>query len=68
MNLNLNELLVVAEFLGNEMTEEQAERLMDEARNLSIEDRERLLNTLPGGPLYTEMGMHDREMGGLSRY
>jgi hypothetical protein len=60
--------MAIAEFLGNEMTDEQATRLMDDARELSIADRERLVNVLPGGPLYTEMSMHDAEMGGLSRY
>ncbi len=52
-------LLAIAEFLGDEMTDEQASRLMDEARQLSVADREHLLNTLPGGPLYTEMSMHN---------
>lgn len=66
--MNANELIAIAEFLGDDMTDEQATRLMDGARELSIADRERLLNTLPGGPLYTEMSMHDGEMGGLSRY
>lgn len=41
---------------------------MDEARQLAIADRESLLNALPGGPFYTEMSMHNAEMGGLSRY
>lgn len=65
---NINELIAIADFLGDEMTEEQSIRLMDDARSLSIADRERLLNALPGGPLYTEMSMHNAEMGGLSRY
>ena len=64
----VNELLAIAEFLSDEMTDEQASRLMDEARQLSIADRERLLNALPGGPLYTELSMHNGEMGGLCRY
>lgn len=61
-------LVAIAEFLDDEMTDEQASRLMDEARQLSIADRKHLLNTLPGRPLYTEMSMHDGEMGGLCRY
>ena len=63
-----NEMIAIAEFIGDDMTDEQATRLMDEAREMSIAGRERLLNALPGGPLYTEMSMHDAEMGGLSRY
>ena len=66
--MTANELIAIAEFLGNDMTTEQATRLIDDARELSISDRESLLNTLPGGKLYTEMSMHDGEMGGLSRY
>lgn len=64
----INELLAIAEFLGDKLTDEQASRLMDDARQLSIADRERLLNALLGGPLYTEMIMHNGEMGGLCRY
>jgi hypothetical protein len=63
-----NEILAIAEFLGDSMTDDQASQLMDEARELSIADREDLLSALPGGPLYTEMSMHDAEMGGLSRW
>lgn len=66
--MRLDELLAIAHFLGDEMTEEQASRLMDEARELSIADREVLLDNIPGGMLYTEMSMHDAEMGGLCRY
>lgn len=66
--MTANEMMAIVEFLGDDMTDEHATRLMDEARELSIADRERLLNTFPGGPLYTEMSMHNAEMGGLSRY
>ena len=52
----------------NEMTDEQTAWLMDECRQLSIADRERLLATVCGGNLYTELSMHAHEMGGLSRY
>ena len=63
-----NELLAIAEFLGADMSDVQAERLMDAARELPIADRERLLDCLDGGALYTEISMHDAEMGGLARY
>jgi hypothetical protein len=68
MSYSLENLLSIAEFLGDNMTNEQADELMSHARELSISDREVLLAELPGGPLYTEMSMHDGEMGGLSRY
>ena len=63
----VNELIAIAEFIGDEMTDAQAERLMDDVRELSLADREILLNALHGGPFYTEMSMHNGEMGGLSR-
>jgi hypothetical protein len=65
--MTLNEIKAVEQFLGSEMTDEQAMKLMDEARQLSIADREELLMDC-SGPLYTEMSMHDAEMGGLGRY
>ena len=64
----VNELLAIAEFLGDEMTADQASQLMDEARHLSIADRERLLAYCPGTDFYTELSMHDAELGGLHRY
>jgi hypothetical protein len=66
--LKINELLAVAEFLGPDMTEAQSLRLMDAARELSVANRELLLEALPGGALYTQLSMHNGEMGGLSRY
>ena len=66
--MTANEILAIADFLGDEMTDAQAERLMDECRQLSIADRERLLATVCGGNLYTDLSMHAHEMGGLSRY
>jgi len=66
---NLNDFLNVAEFLGNEMTEDQASRLAEEAKIvLSIGEIETLLRNLFGGPLYGELSKYDAEMGGLSRY
>ena len=64
----LDNLLAIADFLGDDMTEMQASELMDEARQLSIADREILLNSIPGNYFYTELSMHDGEMGGLDRY
>jgi hypothetical protein len=40
---------------------------MDEAKQLSISDRE-ILFANADGAFYTELSMHDAEMGGLSRY
>ena len=66
--MTADEILAIADFLGEEMTDAQAERLMDECRQLSIDDRERLLATVEVGPLYGQLSEHAREMGGLARY
>ena len=66
--MTANEILAVADFLGDEMSDAQAGRLMDECRALSVADRERVLADVGGGKLYTELSMHAREMGGLYRY
>lgn len=66
--MNANEIIAIANFLGNEINEEQATKLMDECRQLSIADCERILSSLDGGIFYTEMSMHDAEMRGLYRY
>jgi hypothetical protein len=66
--VNAENILAIANFLGEAMTEEQSVQLMDEVRELSIADQEMLLANINGGPLYTELSMYDGEMGGLSRY
>lgn len=66
--MNADNLLAIADFLGANMSDSQATELLDAARLLSIADREWLLDNLAGGRLYTELSMHDGEMGGLSRY
>ena len=64
-----NEILAIANFLGDKMTDEQSVRLMSEAKNgLSISEIEQLYAELEGGPLFTEVSMYDGEMGGLGRY
>jgi hypothetical protein len=65
----LTEFLAIIHFLGDSMTEEQASRLMDEAKeNLSIADITRLYYKLEGGPMYTMVSQYNAEMGGLSFY
>jgi len=68
MKMTANEILAITDFLGAELTNAQAERLMDECRQLSIADRERLLATVEGGPLYGLLSEHYYESGRLSRY
>lgn len=64
----LNDFLNICEFLGEEITEEQATRLMDEARHcLSISEIE-ILMTNTDGPLYSCLSEYNGEMGGLNRY
>lgn len=66
--MTVEEILAIAEFLGDDINEDQFWRLSDEARKLSISDRERLHARLNGGPLYTEVSMNRAEMGGYHRY
>lgn len=66
---NVENIAAIANFLGSEMTEEQAKRLMDEARSsCSISDLEWLSSVIGGSAFYTELSMHEGEMGGYSRY
>jgi hypothetical protein len=65
---NANEILIIVEFLGDEMSDDQAERLMDDCQMLSVAAREYVLASLDGGKLYTALSTHNREMGGLDRY
>ena len=60
-------ILAIAEFLGDEMTDDQAIRMIDEIKKLSIADREIIYQHIEGR-LYTEMSMHNAEMGGLHNY
>lgn len=65
---DLKYFLSVISFLEDEMTEEQATRLMDEAKDhLSISDIEILAQNC-SGEFYTQVDMYNAEMGGLSRY
>ena len=57
------DVLAISNFLGDNMSCEQAEQLMDLARQLSITDREWLMNRTVGA-LYTELSMNAGEMGG----
>lgn len=67
-DMNVDDIINIAMFLGDEMTDEQAARLMDEARrNCSIVDMEELKNVI-GGPFYTLLSEFEGEMGGFPRY
>ena len=69
--MKLESVLAIVEFLGKDATPDQVLTLMDMARDLSIQDRETLLTILPEYEIegfYTEMSMHDGEMGGLESY
>lgn len=68
-------LACIAEFRGADISQEEVDRLMDMARRLSIQDRERLMDYVCGlrapdevSSFYTALREHDAEMGGLSRY
>lgn len=68
MSKSLSDYKAIIDFLGDEMTEDQAVRLMDDARSeLSIADMG-VLKASVSGPMYTELSMYEGEMGGFSRY
>ena len=65
---HLERLIAIIDFLGNDISQDQAEQLMSDAReNLSIAEME-ILKAEATGALYTLLSMYDGEMGGLSRY
>lgn len=66
--MKVNETLSIVEFLGSELDDSQALRLMDEIRVLSIADRERVLASLDGGILYTLLSEQRGELGEFERY
>ena len=57
------EVMAIAEFLGDDMTDEQAVKLMDEVRRLGEDDKYYLYDYLPGSKLYTLLSEHFGEMG-----
>jgi hypothetical protein len=67
---SLSEFIAIAEFLGEDMSEEQTTRLMDEAKSeLSHADIEKLSGHVTG-PLYTDLSEYYGECGvipGFSR-
>ena len=67
--MTTNELIAIANFLGDEITEVQVNRLMDEVRqSVSIADREVILSGLDGNGFYTALRENECELGGYSRY
>lgn len=69
MAKTLNEFLAIANFLGDDMTDEQASQLMSDAkRELSIAEMEVFMVNVESGSMYYELSVYDAEMGGLGRY
>lgn len=68
--MTFDQITAIIDFLGDNMTEEQASDLMDKAKeSLSISEIETLYYQEPYGlAFYTGLSMYDGEMGGLSRY
>ena len=64
---NAQTLACIAEFRGADISQEEVDRLMDMARQLSIQDREWLMSYIESSPLYTALREHDAEMGGFFR-
>ena len=64
--MTANEILAVDEFLGDGMTESQADRLIDAALQLSIADRERLYSAsdcIGCSKFYTALSENSYELG-----
>ena len=57
------EVLAIAEFLGDAMTPGQANSLMDEVREWSLDGKFYIADYLNGGPLYTSIREHLAEIG-----
>lgn len=53
----------IIDFLGSDMTDEQAERLMDEMRRDLSPYQIRELQSVACGQLYTDISMYCGEMG-----
>lgn len=64
--MTVNEILAIAEFFGDDMTESHVDRLMDECRQLSIVDRERLYSApecIGCRKFYTSLSENSYELG-----
>jgi len=59
-------ILVIAEWLGDAMTDEQAHRLMDEIKVLSSFDKAELLLLVPESKLYRLLDEHCKGADGIS--
>lgn len=57
------EVLAIARFLGDDMTSEQVDSLMDEIRGWSLEGKFYIADYLNGGPLYTAIREYLAEIG-----
>ena len=57
------EVLAIAEFLGDNMTSDQVNSLIDEIRGWSLDGKFYIADYLDGGPLYTAIREHLAEIG-----
>jgi hypothetical protein len=65
--MTLEQIIEIVEFIGDGITDDQADRLMGEAKGLSVAEMEILKQNI-SGPVYTLISMYEGEMGGFSRY
>ena len=63
-----DEIVSIANFLGEDITDDQINRLMDEVRACSISDREEIKYLLDSISFYTALRENECELGGYSRY
>jgi hypothetical protein len=59
--MTLNEIVAVANFLGDSITEAQVDALMDEARVLSVAEREVLLANTDNATFFNLLSMNRAE-------
>ena len=67
--MTAEEIIQMANSLGDNLSDEQADSLLDAARaSCSLSEIERIRDALDGGLLFTAITMMEGEMGGFQRY
>ena len=61
--MDRKQIVDIANFLSDGMTQDQAFQLMDEIRSMGIDDKLYIADYLAGGPLYTLITEHFAEIG-----
>ena len=62
-SMDRKQVVDIANFLSDSITQDQALQLMDEIRSMGIDDKLYIADYLAGGPLYTLIMEHFAEIG-----